>query len=389
MTAFSQVVERLGGDLPTGAFGRTYRIWRGVADFSSLLTWDDLNAAIGRGRLEPPRFRLHRDGELIPWQQYATAVTTRRNVVWQRIQPSRLHDQLHDGASLVLDAVDELHEPAERLAQVLEGVFRGRVQINVYASWTATEGFGTHWDDHDVIVVQLEGAKRWRLYGPTRINPLHRDTEAPEPPADEPIEEVVLRAGDMLYLPRGWWHAVAATQGRSLHLTCGLQTTTGADLVGWLSDRLRTSETVRAHLPVFASPQEQADYLELLRKEVADALHGGAIADFLTARDAIEPGRTMSSLPFLDAVPARADLLVRLTTARAQLTENDHDYVVFLAGGEEWTFAPPARAVLSPLLDGSPALLGHLAETSGLTVQQVAGLITELVNANVAAVSER
>ncbi|MGW2258956.1 cupin domain-containing protein [Streptomyces sp. NPDC001780] len=388
MTTFSKVVERLGGDFPTGAFGRTYRIWRAVADSSSVLTWHDLNTVIGRGRLEPPRLRLHRDGELIPWQRYATAVTTRRNVVWQRIQPSGLHNQLHDGASLVLDAVDELHQPAERLAQVLEAVFRGRVQINVYASWTATEGFGTHWDDHDVIVVQLEGAKRWRLYGPTRLNPLHRDTEAPEPPADEPIEEIVLRAGDMLYLPRGWWHAVAATEGRSLHLTCGLQTTTGADLLGWLSDRLRTSETVRAHLPVFASPQEQAAYLELLRKEVADALHDGAIGDFLTTRDGIEPGRPMPSLPFVDAVPARDVLHARLTTARAQLTDNDQGQVVLVAGGEEWTFAPPVRAVLSPLLDGSSLPLGRLAETSGLTVGQVAGLVTELVHANVAAVSE-
>ncbi len=309
-------------------------------------------------------------------------------MVWQRIRPSRLHDQLLDGASLVLDAVDELHQPAERLAQTLEEVFRGRVQINVYASWTATEGFGTHWDDHDVIVVQLEGAKRWRLYGPTRINPLHRDTEAPEPPADEPVEEAVLRAGDMLYLPRGWWHAVAATEGRSLHLTCGLQTTTGADLLGWLSDRLRTSETVRAHLPVFAPPQEQAAYLELLRKEVIDALHDGTIQDFLTARDGIEPGRPMPSLPFLNAVPARDDLHARLTTARAQLIENDHGQVVLLAGGEEWTFAPPVRAVLSPLLDGSSLPLRHLAETSGLTVGQVALLVTELVNADVAAVNE-
>ncbi|MFF3845769.1 JmjC domain-containing protein [Streptomyces sp. NPDC002328] len=388
MTAFSKVVERLGGDFLTGAFGRTHRIWRGVADFSSTLTWDDLNTVIGRGRLEPPRLRLHRDGELIPWQRYATAVTTRRNAVWQHIQPSRLHGQLRDGASLVLDAVDELHQPAEHLAQALEEVFRGHVQINAYASWTATEGFGTHWDDHDVIVLQLEGAKRWRLYGATRINPLHRDTETPEPPADGPIEEIVLRAGDMLYLPRGWWHAVAATEGRSLHLTCGLQTTTGADLLGWLSDRLRTSETVRAHLPLFAPAQEQAAYLELLRKEVTNALHDGAIGDFLTGRDGIEPGRPMPSLPYLDAVPARDGLLVRLTTARARLTGNDQDRVVLVAGGEEWTFAPPVRAVLSPLLDGSSLSLGYLAETSGLTLGQVAGLVTELVDADVAAVNE-
>ncbi|MFJ6926463.1 hypothetical protein ACIQUP_04060 [Streptomyces nigra] len=101
----------------------------------------------------------------------------------------------------------------------------------------------------------------------------------------------------------------------------------------------------------------------------------------LTARDGVEPGRPMPSLPFLDAVPAREDLQVRLTA-------NHQGQVVLLAGGEEWTFAPPVRAVLSPLLDGSSVPLGVLAETSGLAVGQVAGLITELVNANVAAVNE-
>ncbi|MEV6734723.1 MULTISPECIES: hypothetical protein [unclassified Streptomyces] len=28
----------------------------------------------------------------------------------------------------------------------------------------------------------------------------------------------MLRAGNMLYVPRCWWHAVAATEGRFLHL---------------------------------------------------------------------------------------------------------------------------------------------------------------------------
>lgn len=46
----------------------------------------------------------------------------------------------------------------------------------------AREGFGTHWDDHNVIVVQVEGSKHWRLYGPTRSAPMHRDTAQPEPP---------------------------------------------------------------------------------------------------------------------------------------------------------------------------------------------------------------
>ncbi|MEU8776528.1 cupin domain-containing protein [Streptomyces sp. NPDC048606] len=389
MTTFTEVVECLGGDFPAGAFGRRHRVWTNVADFSGLLSWDDVNEIVARGRLEAPRLRLHRDSEQVPWQTYATPVTTRRSTVWQRIQPSRLHQQLKDGASLVLDAVDELHAPVEDLARDLEAIFRSHIQVNMYASWTGREGFGTHWDDHDVVVVQLEGAKRWRIYGPTRVNPMYRDMEAPQPPEGEPLAEIMLRAGDMLYLPRGWWHAVAATEGRSLHLTCGLQTTTGADLIGWLSHRLRGSETVRAHLPAFGSVAEQATYLETLRKEVAEALHDGVISEYLDHRDATEPGRPTPYLPYLDAVPAEPDLRVRLVTARARTTTNTEGQVALLAGGEQWTFSPAAGPVITPLVAGESPTLGDLAEAAGLSVEQVAALVTELVSADVATVMSR
>ncbi|MFI2431510.1 cupin domain-containing protein [Streptomyces sp. NPDC018693] len=389
MTTFSKVVDCLGEDFLAGAFGRWHRVWTNVGDFSGLLTWDDLNDIVARGRLEPPRLRLHRDGELIHWQSYASPVTTRRSTVWQRIQPSRLYEQLRDGSSLVLDAVEELHAPVDALTRDLERVFRSHIQVNVYASWTSREGFGTHWDDHDVVVLQVEGAKRWRIYGPTRTNPLYRDLVAPEPPEGEPLAELTLRAGDMLYLPRGWWHAVAATEGRSLHLTCGLQTTTGADLLTWLSERLRGSETVRAHLPMFGTGQDQSAYLDVLRKEVAEVLHDGVIREFLDVRDATDPGRLMPSLPFLDGIPAEDDLMVRFTTARAWTTVNDDGQVILRAGGEEWTFAAPVAAVLEPLAAGDSASLGELAQSAGLTTAQVASVVTELVSANMAAVSRR
>ncbi|MFE9468624.1 JmjC domain-containing protein [Streptomyces virginiae] len=108
----------------------------------------------------------------------------------------------------------------------------------MHASWHPTEAFGIHWDDHDTVVFQLEGAKRWNLYGATRADPLRLDVEAPEKPGGPPLAEVILQAGDMLYVPRGWWHAVAATQGRSLHLTCGLTPVTGHHLLVWLAGQL-------------------------------------------------------------------------------------------------------------------------------------------------------
>ncbi|WP_435602301.1 cupin domain-containing protein [Streptomyces sp. bgisy130] len=389
MTAIFSAVRSLGGDFPAEAFGRTYRLWPRVGDFSDLFTWDDLNQIIARHRLEPPRLRLFNDGSQIPQHSYAHPVVSKRHTVWHRIEPANLHHQLKDGASLVLDAVDALHPGVEDLATALERHFRTDVQVNLYASWTPKEGFGVHWDDHDVVVVQLEGTKRWKIYGATRIDPLRVDTEAPEPPTGAPVAEIVLQAGDMLYLPRGWWHAVAATEGRSLHLTCGLKPTTGADLLSWLSDQLRVSTTIRANLPYFAPPDERAAYLQALRKEFADALHEGVIEEFINARGSTDAGRPMPSLPFVDGIPADGSLCVRLTAAGAWYGVDEDGHVVFSAGGQEWTFSRPVLAVIKFLLDGSAATLGELSVSSRLPLGHVAALISELVEAGVAAVSRR
>ncbi|GHI10212.1 cupin [Streptomyces cellostaticus] len=389
MTAITAAVRSLGGDFPAEAFGRTYRLWPQVSDFSDLFTWDDLNEIIARHRLEPPRLRLFNDGTQVPQHAYAHPVVSKRHTVWHRIEPGNLHRQLSEGASLVLDAVDTLHRGVERFAEALERHLRTDVQVNLYASWTSKEGFGLHFDDHDVVVVQLEGAKRWKIHEPTRIDPLRVDVEAPEPPHGEPVAEIVLRAGDMLYLPRGWWHAVAATEGRSLHLTCGLKPTTGADLLSWLADQLRASATVRANLPQLGSREEQVAHLAALLKEFTAALHDGVIEEFLCARGTMDPGRPMPSLPFVGGIPADDNLHVRLTASGAWYEVDGEGRVVMNAGGQQWTFAAPALTVVKHLAEGRTTSIGKLAVASSLPVDQVATLITELVAADVAAVSRR
>ncbi|WP_254650974.1 cupin domain-containing protein [Streptomyces sp. GbtcB7] len=111
---------------------------------------------------------------------YTAPVATRRHSVWHRLHPAELHARLTEGASLALDSVDELHPPLACLAEAIERDFRTRVQANLYASWTSTEGFGVHWGDHDTIVVQLDGAKRWRIYGTIRPFPLYRGIKDPD-----------------------------------------------------------------------------------------------------------------------------------------------------------------------------------------------------------------
>ncbi|MCX4591227.1 cupin domain-containing protein [Streptomyces sp. NBC_01549] len=381
---------RLGGDtFLAQTYHRSYAHFPGTADTAGLFSWDDLNRIIATQRLEPPRLRLSMDGEMVPLHRYAIPTTNRRAVTWSRIQPADFHAQLKDGASLVLDAVEKIHPVVGAAAEGLERFLGTSVQANAYASWTDREGFGLHWDDHDVVVVQVHGSKRWRLYGSTREAPTFRDVESPDRPEGDPVADIVLAPGDVLYLPRGWWHAVTADQGtESLHLTFGMVPHTGADLMLWVVDQLRSSLALRRDIPRFASLSEHSDFIAALRGEVLNELADPRLVErWAESIDTTDLGHAIPSLPYVDGLPARPEITVKLTAPRGRLTANPaHSTVTFSAAGTAWDFAESATPVLGTLLTGQPTTLGEMADSAGLEIKDVAELVSALIEGHAVAV---
>ena len=140
------------------SWGITYKHVHGwPGKFSHLLPWERLNEILQQHRLDYPRLRLTRDGKNLAAEAYLRHVTGRRKVTVPRLQHAKLTQQLSAGATLVLDAVDELYEPLTELAEGLELFFHERIQINCYAGWRTSQGFDLHWDDHDVFILQVTG----------------------------------------------------------------------------------------------------------------------------------------------------------------------------------------------------------------------------------------
>jgi hypothetical protein len=102
-----------------------------------------------------------------------------------------------------------------------------------------------HYDTHDVLVLQVLGEKRWRLWPgqpvprPTRRTPWPGNIE-PEGEA----ESLTLRPGDTLYVPRGVLHDAATQDGEepSLHVTVGLLDPSFATVLRLAVDLLEASE---------------------------------------------------------------------------------------------------------------------------------------------------
>jgi hypothetical protein len=343
-------------------YGQHHFLQTGPASrFERLLGWRDLNRILADHRLEPPRLRLARDGVPVGEEQYARRQASRRGFTYPVLEPVRLREQLRDGATLVLDGVDQLHPPVRELAAGLERELGERVQVNLYASFHERKGFGLHWDDHDVLVLQAAGRKRWRVYGMTRRYPLHRDLAEPAEPAGEPVWEGFLEAGTLLHVPRGHWHDAMAGGEPSLHLTVGVIRQNGIDLLHWLADRLRGVEAYRRDLARQDSRQERRERGRQLRSALLTLWSEDLVDEFFDAQDAGALPRPALSLPWGVGDEGLEDERLLRANLPRRLTPRPHpDGVELRALGRSWVFAPGARPMLERLLDAEPHAVGEL-----------------------------
>jgi hypothetical protein len=337
-------------------WGQTYRHIRGwKGKFAHLLPWDQLNLILRQHRLDFPRLRLVLDGQRLSISSYLRHITGGRGrPSLPRLQTTQLTEQLRRGATLVLDAVDELYEPLEDLAAALELFFREHVQINTYAGWHTSHGFDLHWDDHDVFILQVVGRKRWSIYGMTRRFPFVGMREpSPKPDASNPLWEATLEDGDLLYIPRGWWHVAQPLDEPTLHLTIGIHNRSGVDLLRWLTERMSDAEIFRQDLPRFGSTQERAAHLNRLREELLSAWSDDLLERYFADLDQKAEARARPSLPWAamtDALPSSKDALVRLAAPRPLDFKIEDGVVEFSTLKQRWRFAADALPILR-LLD--------------------------------------
>lgn len=368
----------------------------GAGKFARLMPWERLNEILSRHRLDFPRLRLVQDGESVPVASYLRHVAGNRGKTRvPRLKPVGLAGRLRDGATLVLDAVDELHDPLKELAAGLELFFREHVQINLYAGWQTSRGFDLHWDDHDVFILQVTGRKRWSVYGQTRPFPLVSDIERAEKPTHEPLWEATLEDGDMLYIPRGWWHVAVPLAEPTLHLTVGVHNRTGLDLLRWLTERMRASETFRRDLPRLSSNVERAAHVARMREELLAEFDALALERFYEEADAHADPRATPSLPWgatPQIIPQSNQALVRLVAPRPLKFEFDgaSGAVEFSALKRRWRFANDALLVLRPLEERRVCTIAELCESARgvLEEQTVRTFIRELSLHGLVSVSE-
>jgi len=221
--------------------------------FDDLLTVADVDELVSRRGLRTPFLRMAQSGRVLRPRDYTGPGGAGAEVGDQALD-ERVLAGLADGATLVLQGVHRVWPPVGEFARNLAADLGHPTGANAYLTPPGDQGFRTHYDTHDVFVLQIAGTKRWRVHRPTVEDPLPsqpgRTEEITATTDQQPVLDVVLEPGDVLYLPRGWPHAAQARRDLTLHLTVGVFPITRYALVEALLSVAADDPALRGSLPL-------------------------------------------------------------------------------------------------------------------------------------------
>ncbi|MFD3589805.1 JmjC domain-containing protein [Streptomyces sp. NPDC058683] len=189
--------------------------WEGGA--FTPFTLADADAALADGLLRAPYIEMVRAETSLDIGSYTSPRTVHRTVHQGFADEAKIRALLEDGATLLLRCIDQWHAPTRSVLAALAQETGLAVEAFYFVTPAGHQGLPLHRDDADVLVVQVAGSKEWSVHeGPADGNWRPGPTSAPHPAE---VLHTVVRAGEVLYIPRGWAHRAVGDGGLSVHLS--------------------------------------------------------------------------------------------------------------------------------------------------------------------------
>ena len=136
------------------------------------------------------------------------------------VENSDLWSNYDKGCTIRLLRPHKHCDAIQSLLSTLEVEFQCMIGANAYLTPPrSSQGFAPHYDDIDAFCLQLQGSKRWKVYKPTIKLPRtsSEDFTTEDLEDMEPVLDVTLNEGDLLYMPRGYIHQACTLNDNSHH----------------------------------------------------------------------------------------------------------------------------------------------------------------------------
>ena len=264
-------------------FGRKHLHVPGAAERTAdIMTLDRLNSLLSMTSIwTPGSMKLYLDQRAIGPSHYCVTTPTVDSSSGQRPDPARVQEWIAKGATVILNDIGTLSDGARALTDDLQAATGGRSQANLYFSMNQHKAFGAHCDAHEVFAVHCSGEKTWNIYEGSDVNPINHPDFKPGNDerarrAGRVVDQVPMKPGDLLYIPRGRYHDALASENGAIHIAFGVTLPTSLDLMSIVWDAAVQDPEMRVDLRKDMSSQDIGAVLAGMGRVIGKALDSEA-----------------------------------------------------------------------------------------------------------------
>lgn len=171
-----------------------------------------------------PHLRVVKDGISTEEANYVISYSynNRSNFI-NIIDKYKLNRLYNNGSSIVFTHANRLSQRLDFFSKKLNSEIKLPNHLNFYFTPKDSQGYKIHYDKHNVIVIQLDGEKIWKIYNKVPDNKIMEPFMQNLHLLKKETENLItLKRGDILFVPKGYFHDVSTNQKKSFHLTIGL-----------------------------------------------------------------------------------------------------------------------------------------------------------------------
>ena len=189
-----------------------------------------------------------------------------------RPDPKNVQKLVSKGASIILNDIEKHSPELSDLANIFQLNTHGRCQGNLYFSMESRQAFGPHCDKHDVFAIHFEGEKTWNIYEQIEKNPINHpifeySAEVRIKRAGKLINQIKMKPGDLLYIPRGQYHDALASKNGAIHIAFGLTYFKPIDLISVLWEKFILNDYMREDINTNANKHELKKILSKISEQ--------------------------------------------------------------------------------------------------------------------------
>ncbi|NMH64230.1 cupin domain-containing protein [Shewanella salipaludis] len=282
-------------------------------------------------------------------EEIASRVVVTKDKDWELIQgPFEDYDKFGETHwQLLVQAVNHWYPDAQPLVEAFRFLPDWRFDDLMASFATPKGGVGPHFDNYDVFIIQGEGQRRWKVgnkLADTR-NVKTRGGNPDSPLIDdfEPIIDIVLEKGDVLYIPPGFPHC-GETLSLAMSYSIGFRAPSQQELVSQIADELidtnqgqqRFTSNEEGSAPGIISASHQAGIMALLTQLSQDpdcyqAVLGKLLSQNRFELDICEGEEAYSTQELLDALEQGASIR-RIGGLKVLRLEDDASARLFING---------------------------------------------------------